>query len=204
MRLRLQTSKGRARRGGGSAWIPVHESRCMQHSPTGPYGRRRRRATIALIESDWLDVKMWSKSRCVGLKLRWSRGSRCRGNEMFGSGQGALWRWPSSRLQQGGGGRVEMGLSGWLGRRFGQDAVARVRNTMGLGGFGLGRWALCCAVLRCAALLSDVVGTKARRAGARRNGKKRERQRNRMPARGKCWLERLETEMGGERERERD
>lgn len=40
-----------------------------------------------------------------------------------------------------------MGLSGWLGRRFGQGAVARVRNTMGLGGFGpVG------AVLRCAAV----------------------------------------------------
>lgn len=59
----------------------------MQHSPTGPYERRRQRATIALIESDWLDVKMWSWSRCLGLKLRWSRGSRCRGVEMFGSGQ---------------------------------------------------------------------------------------------------------------------
>lgn len=40
----------------------------MQHSPTGPYGRRRRRATIALIESDWLDVKMWSRSRCLGFE----------------------------------------------------------------------------------------------------------------------------------------
>lgn len=70
----------------------------MQHSPTGPYGRRRRRATIALIESDWLDVKMWSRSRCLGLKLRWSRGSRCRGNEMFGSVfkcVRACWQWPS-------------------------------------------------------------------------------------------------------------
>lgn len=40
----------------------------MQHSPTGPYGSRRRRATIALIESDWLDVKMWSRSRCLGFE----------------------------------------------------------------------------------------------------------------------------------------
>lgn len=39
-----------------------------------------------------------------------------------------------------------MGLSGRLGRRFGQDAVARVRNTMGVGWVGSGSVG---AALRC-------------------------------------------------------
>ena len=79
-----------------------------------------------------------------------------------------------------------MGLSGGLGRRFGQDAVARVRTQWGLGGLGLGRWAL-----RCAALLSDVVGTKTRRAGARRNGKgKTATQDAGLRERGWLWRER--------------
>lgn len=82
-----------------------------------------------------------------------------------------------------------MRLSGWLGRRFGQDAVARVRNTH-WGWLSLGRWVL---RLRCAALLSEVVGTKARsgRVVSRRDGKGN----NRMSARG----ERL----AGDRERKR-
>lgn len=89
---------------------------------------------------------------------------------------------------------VEMGLSGWLGRRFGQDAVARVRNTQ-WGWLGLvwvwvgGRWcavfALCC--------LSDVVGTKTRAGGRVRGGMEKGGQRNRMPGVKRerlTWLER--------------
>lgn len=46
-----------------------------------------------------------------------------------------------------------MGLSGRLGHRFGQDAVARVRNTLGLVEFGpVGSAVLRCAALRCVAL----------------------------------------------------
>lgn len=79
----------------------------MQHSPTGPYGRRRRRATIALIESDWLDVKMWSRSRCLGFEAtvvarvaRDAVGMKC----LVVVKWSFLLAVAESRLQQGGGG----------------------------------------------------------------------------------------------------
>lgn len=97
---------------------------------------------------------------------------------------------------------VEMGLSGRLGRRFGQDAVARVRNTQwGWLGLGLGRWALLCCV--CAVVLSDVVGTKAK-GGRVRGGMEEGGPRNRMPGvkrKRLAWLER-ETRERGERDRD--
>lgn len=134
--------------------------------PYGTYERRRRRTTIALIESDWLDVKMWTLSLCLSFKLRRSRRSRSGGNE--NNVCGLVW-WSSALLVcfgEGGGrvelttkkereGRVvEMGLSGRLGRRFGQDAVRegeRHTHTLGAGWvwFGLGRWVFCCVALCC-------------------------------------------------------
>lgn len=67
-----------------------------------------------------------------------------------------------------------MGLSGWLGRRFGQDAVARVRNTMGLVVSGSVGAALHWAAVGCG-------GDKGEAGGRVRGGMEKGRQRNRTP-----------------------
>lgn len=87
-----------------------------------------------------------------------------------------------------------MRLSGWLGRRFGQDAVARVRNTH-WGWLSLGRWVL---RLRCAAAVVGCGGDKGEeRAGSLRGGMERETG-GRREENG--WLG-IERERGRDRER---
>jgi hypothetical protein len=82
-------------------------------------------------------------------------------------------RWGGGQVEgttksEGRGGRergIEVGLTGRLGRRFGQGAVARVSDThWGLVDFGsLG--VLCCVGCGCAVRGMDVVGTKTRVVG---------------------------------------
>lgn len=153
----------------------------MQHSPMGPYERRRRRTTIALIESDWLDVKMWTLSWFLGFKLWWSRRSRCGGNENAWFGGSSAFG-----LLGGGGGRVVDDKEGGTGSCQKWDCpggwVAGLAKTRSRGGethqgwLGLGEWVLlCCAVLRRAGLLFGCGGDRRRvRVVARRNGEGKE------------------------------